>query len=127
MVGHEDQQPVAGDDPLPGGLEPFPQGRLPSRMQRHPCPVGVDEPGLRSEAITQAGALEEPEVGGRAVARGEIRGRVFSISRKDVYMLGRHTTGAQEVNHVLEMVKVAEIVGSRPVAAVDQEGMHRRR
>ena len=124
VVGHEDQQPVAGDDPLPRGLEPFPQGRLPSGMQGHAGPLGIDDPRLRPQAIAQARTLEQPEVGGRAVPRGQVCRGVFTISGEDVDALGRHPPDAQEVDHVLEVVKVAQVVGSRPIAAVDQKSVN---
>ena len=127
VVGHEHQQLVAGDDPLAGGLEPFPQGRLPGRTQVDPCPSGVDEPGLRSQAIAQAGALEQPEIGGRMSRRSGPRPGSCPSAEKTWMRSGAHASGAQECDHILQMVEVAEEVRCRPVAAVDQKSVKRRR
>ena len=39
-------------------------------------------------------------------------------------VLGAKPAPPQKVNHVLDMVQVAEIVGRGPVATVNQEGMN---
>ena len=121
MIGHEDQQLVAGKDLPARGLEPLAQRRLPGGMQGHRGPVGVDQPRLGSQAVAQTRALEKPEIRGGRIARREVRGRVLTVRGEHVGVPEGHTPRAEEADHVLQVVQVTLVIRPRPVAAVDQE------
>ena len=91
-------------------LEPLPECVLPGGVEGEPRPFAVGELDPGSQPPAQRGALDEPEVRGWCLARCEVSGTVFSIGRKDVDAIRSHTALLEKLDHVLEMVEMAQII-----------------
>ena len=121
VVGHEDHELIARRHARTGRFEPGLKEVPPGRVQLYPGPAGVGQLRLGPKPVAEFRSLDEPEVRWRALPAREVRRGLLPIGGKDVDALGRHAPPPQDVDHVLQVVKVAQVVRLRLVAAVDQQ------
>src|SRR3990172_1675856 len=127
MVGDEEEDLVPACELTTGCLEPSPQRRLARGLNAPTRPTRVGKLRSRLQPLADLSPLDEPEVGRKGVAHGEVSVGSFAVRGEDVRLLGHHASALEEVDHVLHVMEVAQVVRGGALPPINNDRMDRGR